>query len=56
MCSLLGQPYNCRMFRVNKAQEYLDHFASDRRHMVKADGTWMAKPPDYHPISTAGNF
>ena len=39
------------MFRVIPAQEYLDVFASDRSHMLKADKvTYNAPPPSYPPI------
>ena len=37
-----------------KAADYLKHFASDRSHMRKEDGGWMAEPPSYPPISTDG--
>ena len=42
------------MFRVITAAEYIEYFASDRRHMLKPDGTWMAEPPEYPPIATKG--
>lgn len=41
-----------RFFRVIPAFEFLSTFASDRRHMKKADGSWMKIPPEYPPIST----
>ncbi|KAL8624670.1 hypothetical protein ACOMHN_038216 [Nucella lapillus] len=41
-----------RSFRVVTGEEYLKTFASDRSHMVKEDGTWMADPPAYPCIST----
>ena len=31
------------------------NFASDRSHMVKDDGTWMAQPPAYPAIATKHN-
>ncbi|XP_067942484.1 protein N-terminal glutamine amidohydrolase-like [Watersipora subatra] len=40
-----------RLFRIVKAAEYLQHFASDRSHMWK-DGRWLAEPPLYPPIQT----
>mmetsp|Transcript_249 Transcript_249/g.405 ORF Transcript_249/g.405 Transcript_249/m.405 type:complete len:263 (-) Transcript_249:40-828(-) len=40
------------MFRVIRAEYYLETFFSDRMHMVK-DGTWIAKPPTYECITTA---
>jgi hypothetical protein len=42
-----------RFFRVVPSPVFLATFASDRRHMKKADGTWMKPPPSYPPISTA---
>lgn len=33
-----------------EASCFLSSFASDRSHMLKADGTWMAAPPTYEPI------
>ena len=45
-----------RMFRLVTASDYLKHFASDRRHMKRKDGTWIKTPPDYSPISTPGKF
>lgn len=42
-----------RLFRIVKAAEYLQHFASDRSHMWK-DGRWLAEPPLYPPIQTQG--
>ena len=35
------------LFRVVRAEVYLKHFSSDRSHMRKEDGTWMAAPPAY---------
>ena len=32
--------------------QFLQKFASDRRHMKKSDGTWMKPPPNYPCIST----
>jgi len=42
-----------RFFRVIPAEEYLRHFASDRRHMVRPDGSWAMPPPDYPPLVAA---
>ncbi|GAQ79863.1 hypothetical protein KFL_000400060 [Klebsormidium nitens] len=39
-----------RLFRVVPAQTYLQHFSSDRSHMRRPDGSWMAPPPPYPPI------
>ncbi|XP_076434984.1 protein N-terminal glutamine amidohydrolase-like [Babylonia areolata] len=41
-----------RSFRVVAGEEYLRTFASDRSHMVKEDGTWLAEPPVYPCIQT----
>jgi len=39
-----------RFFRVIPAREFLNRFASDRRHMKKPDGSWAMPPPGYPPI------
>ena len=39
-----------RMFRVIPADDFLEEFASDRSHMRKEDGSWLAIPPPYPPI------
>ncbi|XP_015122541.1 protein N-terminal glutamine amidohydrolase [Diachasma alloeum] len=41
-----------RRFRLVPAATYLQHFASNRAHMKREDGTWIKTPPDYPPIST----
>jgi hypothetical protein len=41
------------MFRVVRAENYLRHFYSDRMHMRKEDGSWMAEPPAYDCITTS---
>jgi len=38
------------MFRVIRADYYLQHFKSDRSHMKRPDGTWMTPPPKYDCI------
>lgn len=50
--NILNQEYH-RFFRVVPAAQFLQKFASDRRHMKKSDGSWMKPPPDYPCISTA---
>lgn len=40
----------CRLFRVIPARTFLDSFASDRSHMMRADGSWVAAPPAYPAI------
>jgi N-terminal glutamine amidase len=47
-----GTSYEHR-FRVVPARQFVDHFASDRRHMRTADGGWEASPPSYAPIRGA---
>ncbi|KAI9262028.1 N-terminal glutamine amidase-domain-containing protein [Sporodiniella umbellata] len=39
-----------RFFRVIPAHVYLENFSSDRSHMKRKDGTYIAKPPIYAPI------
>lgn len=41
------KPEFSRLYRVLAAPLYLRFFASDRRHMRRADGSWMALPPLY---------
>ncbi|XP_015523415.1 protein N-terminal glutamine amidohydrolase [Neodiprion pinetum] len=41
-----------RRFRLVPAATYLQHFASNRQHMKREDGTWIKTPPEYPPIST----
>ena len=45
-----------RLFRVVAADEYLAAFASDRSHMLKEDGSWLAEPPTYPCIQTQGKW
>ena len=35
------------MFRVIPAAEYLQDFGSDRSHMQRLDGSWLAPPPEW---------
>ncbi|XP_023724329.1 protein N-terminal glutamine amidohydrolase isoform X1 [Cryptotermes secundus] len=49
------KPEYFRYFRVVPASVFLQHFASDRRHMKRADGSWIKPPPDYPPISTSAS-
>ncbi|KAE8750698.1 hypothetical protein FOCC_FOCC002678 [Frankliniella occidentalis] len=44
-----------RYFRVVPAAQYLQNFASDRRHWRKADNTWLKTPPSYPLISTSAS-
>jgi len=44
--AILNPEYH-RFFRVIPAGQFLQTFASDRRHMKKPDGTWMKPPPPY---------
>ena len=41
-------------FRVLEAFEYLEEFSSDRSHMRREDGSWMAPPPPWPAIRKAG--
>ncbi|GLV46380.1 tungus [Carabus blaptoides fortunei] len=43
-----------RYFRIIPASEFIRDFSSDRRHMKRADGSWIKPPPSYAPISAAG--
>ncbi|CAG2058600.1 unnamed protein product, partial [Timema podura] len=45
------KPEYFRYFRVVPAPLFLQHFASDRRHMKRADGSWIHPPPNYPSIS-----
>jgi protein N-terminal glutamine amidohydrolase len=40
------------LFRVVRAETFLQCFYSDRKHMIKDDGTWSAVPPTYRCIQT----
>jgi hypothetical protein len=40
------------MFRVVKAETYIETFFSDRMHMMK-DGKWISTPPPYDCITIA---
>lgn len=39
-----------RFFRAIGAEQFMDQFSSDRRHMRRPDGTWIKPPPPYSPI------
>ncbi|KAI9203589.1 N-terminal glutamine amidase-domain-containing protein [Polychytrium aggregatum] len=41
-----------RLYRVVSGDAFLEHFASDRSHMIAADGTYNSPPPSYPPIKT----
>ena len=45
---------HCSMFRIVSSDIYLSTFASDRSHMLDADGSWLQSPPTYPCISTPG--
>ena len=36
-----------RLYRVIPSEDYLGHFASDRSHMKRGDGSWLAPPPPW---------
>ncbi|KAF5278708.1 hypothetical protein FQA39_LY18363 [Lamprigera yunnana] len=42
-----------RFFRIIPAVDFLQDFASDRRHMKRSDGTWIKPPPNYPAIASA---
>lgn len=42
----------CRFYRVVPATVYLRYFASDRSHMRREDGSWIAPPPSQPPLSS----
>ena len=44
--AILNPEYH-RFFRVVPARTFYRGFASDRRHMKKADGAWMKPPPAF---------
>ncbi|VDO86607.1 unnamed protein product [Schistosoma margrebowiei] len=39
-----------RSYRVIHGVDYLNHFSSDRSHMQREDGSWIAPPPTYKCI------
>lgn len=41
-----------RMFRIVSSDVYLSTFASNRSHMLDADGSWLQSPPTYPCICT----
>ena len=41
-----------KSYRVIPGETYLQEFASDRSHMVKKDGGWIADPPTYPAIAS----
>lgn len=45
-----------RFFRVVPAKQFLQHFASDRRHMKRPDGSWIKPPPPYTAICTTSEY
>nr|AAP06335.1 similar to GenBank Accession Number AY060439 CG8253 gene product in Drosophila melanogaster [Schistosoma japonicum] len=36
-----------RFYRVIHGTDYVNHFSSDRSHMQRQDGSWIAPPPSY---------
>ncbi|KAF6772032.1 hypothetical protein AHF37_09547, partial [Paragonimus kellicotti] len=36
-----------RLYRVIPGSLFLEHFASDRRHMRRPNGDWIVRPPVY---------
>lgn len=45
-------PQHHRLFRVVPATSFLQKFASDRRHMRRADNSWLQPPPSHPAIRT----
>ncbi len=43
--------FGIRMYRVIEASTFINHFASDRSHML-IDDKWSSPPPTYQPIQT----
>ncbi|KAI6649353.1 Protein N-terminal glutamine amidohydrolase isoform X1 [Oopsacas minuta] len=41
-----------RSYRILKAQDFLNYFASDRSHMIESNGSYYAPPPPHDPIRT----
>lgn len=37
------------------SKDYLKNFASDRRHMIKENGEWIAPPPSYACVQNNKN-
>ncbi|XP_030766309.1 protein N-terminal glutamine amidohydrolase [Sitophilus oryzae] len=50
------KPDYFRYFRVIDGSEFIKHFASDRRHMKRPNGTWIKPPPNYPAICTPGSI
>lgn len=46
----------CRLYRVVAAPVFLRSFASDRRHMKRSDGSWVALPPHYDCLVAEGMY
>ncbi|CAN0514767.1 unnamed protein product [Ectocarpus sp. 12 AP-2014] len=38
------------MFRVVPARECVEHFSSDRSHMMEEGGGYSAQPPGFPPL------
>lgn len=39
-----------RLYRLIPSSDFLNHFASDRSHMRRGDGSWLAPPPPWPGI------
>ena len=44
------EPDRDPLFRLVERSIFIREFASDRSHMLDAEGKWMAPPPDWPPI------
>jgi hypothetical protein len=49
------QARSAPVFRLVAAADYVAGFSSDRSHMRKSDGSWMAPPPPWDRPGKSGN-
>lgn len=49
----VDNPEYQRLFRVISGEDYLENFASDRRHMKDDKGLYVSKPPSWPCIQTS---
>ena len=47
-------PKTAPVFRVVDADQYIEYFTSDRRHMIDKDGNYLQPPPPWDPIGESG--
>jgi len=53
--SASSDPRYAPLFRVMPGREYLRRLFSDRSHMRRPDGSWLAPPPPWEPPSGAAD-